>query len=548
MPRGSAKRIRGSKPTGLVTQEQGNGVKPFRIFLASPGDVVEERKLAGEVFTQLRHERAFRDDLNLQNFAWDQPGNNIAMPMGITPQQAISQGLMQPCDSDLVIIILWSRMGTPLPPEYAKPDGSPYLSGTEWEYWNAMEAFQKHGRPRIWMYRREGPPKVDLGDADLHEKREQWERLQKFLGMIRNPDGSIAHGVNPYADPGGFQRHLEQHLRDELVRFLDESASTRALEEDLHGSAEEQPELEAPKSSKRNRRPSSNPNPQTEINPEPIKAVAPDLPFTHLGETGKDKFGHWLRWDYGDIDYVFRWIPPGRFWMTSPNTEPECGEDEILIEIKHKQGFWLGETVVTQTLWEAMDKTNPSEIKGEELPVAWVERDVIKKLLRRLRRKYPKVPFNLPKEAEWEYARCAGTCTPFARGSDTDRTVVKSGGYDPYSDPAKNPYRQQMIRVKTLPPNRWGLYDMYGNIREWCSDGMIDFDLAGGRDALIAHKGPTGLLSRMLSRRAQSGGSSLARLTAALKAARSENMEYSRRPIGFRLVLRSPVQRGSEGR
>lgn len=99
-------------------------MQTFRIFLASPGDVTEERRIARDVVDHLRSERTFRDELNLQVVAWDQPGYDIALPMGMTPQQAIAEGAPQPCECDLLLINLWSRMGTPLPADYVKPDGS----------------------------------------------------------------------------------------------------------------------------------------------------------------------------------------------------------------------------------------------------------------------------------------------------------------------------------------------------------------------------------------------------------------------------------------
>ena len=105
----------------------------YRIFLASPGDVRDERELARAVIEQIRTERAFRGRVDLECIAWDQPGAEVAMEAGLTPQEAIKRGLPKPSECDLVIVILRSRMGTPLPAEYSKPDGTAYLSGTEWE-------------------------------------------------------------------------------------------------------------------------------------------------------------------------------------------------------------------------------------------------------------------------------------------------------------------------------------------------------------------------------------------------------------------------------
>jgi len=527
-------------------------VKPFRIFLASPGDVVEERKLAGEVFAQLRHERAFRDDLNLQNFAWDQPGNNIAMPMGITPQQAISQGLMQPCDCDLVVIILWSRMGTPLPPEYAKPDGSPYLSGTEWEYWNAMEAFQKHRRPRIWMYRRTEDPLVHVGDPDLHQKREQWERLQQFLGMIRNSDGSIAHGLNDYQTVAGFQRQLEQHLRDELIRFLRESAREQVLAATREtAAANTEPPAPVPTEHAREStiaRQSLEPVANQEKKPESgssAKGPEPrDLPYTDLGETGKDEFGHWLRLDYRGVEQRFRWIPPGRFWMGSPETEPDHRDNETQHEVELRRGFWLGGTAVTQALWTAVMSKNPSNFQGQGRPVERVSWDDVQKFLQRLRVEYPEILFDLPTEAEWEYACRAGTRTPFSFGWNITPAQVNYDGNYPYDGAEKGEFREQTVPVKSLPPNPWGLFEMHGNVWEWCADRFRDFNGVGTGEVVTDPKGPMASSSRVLR-----GGSWLDLARDARSAARLANeRDLRNHDFGFRLVLRSSVQRGPEGR
>ena len=80
----------------------------------------------------------------------------------IEPKKAIKRGLPKPSECDLVVVILWSRMGTPLPTEYTKPDGTSYLSGTEWEYYEAIGAAGRAGRPAVWLYRRTQVPDLNL--------------------------------------------------------------------------------------------------------------------------------------------------------------------------------------------------------------------------------------------------------------------------------------------------------------------------------------------------------------------------------------------------
>jgi formylglycine-generating enzyme required for sulfatase activity len=194
----------------------------FRVFLASPGDVPLERKLAREAITQISSERRFRGRIDIEIIAWDQPGAAVAMEAGLTPQEAIAQGLPKPEDCDLAVIVLWSRIGTQLPADFElKADGTAYLSGTEWEYLNALKGYKSGRRPAVWVYRRKGAPTFALDDPDLPEQQEQWKKLQKFFAAFSNPDGSLAGGINHYEAPDDFRQQFEHHLRDRLDKLLE---------------------------------------------------------------------------------------------------------------------------------------------------------------------------------------------------------------------------------------------------------------------------------------------------------------------------------------
>ncbi len=196
--------------------------RKFRIFLASPGDVDEERKRARKIIERVRGERAFRGRIDVQIIAWDQPGAEVAMEAAYTPQQAIAMGLPKPSQCDLCVVILWSRMGTQLPKDYEKPDGNAYLSGTEWEYQDALKAARDQGRPAVWLYRRTEIPRIDIDDPDFDAKRDQWQKVAAFFSALNNADGSIAGGVNEYENPQRFELLFEQHLRDYLTRLRPE--------------------------------------------------------------------------------------------------------------------------------------------------------------------------------------------------------------------------------------------------------------------------------------------------------------------------------------
>ncbi len=156
-------------------------MNPLRIFLSSPGDVADERAQARRLVERLGHDPSFRHRTRLEAVAWDDPDAPTPMLAQLTPQQAVDHHLPKPSACDIVLVILWARMGTPLPPEYRKPDGEPYLSGTEWEYEDALKG---NPQPDILVYRRTEPPRIvrdDPDDPKLHEDMEQWRRAKRFF-------------------------------------------------------------------------------------------------------------------------------------------------------------------------------------------------------------------------------------------------------------------------------------------------------------------------------------------------------------------------------
>ncbi|HEX2618991.1 MAG TPA: hypothetical protein VHL11_02560, partial [Phototrophicaceae bacterium] len=106
----------------------------IRVFISSPGDVPSERKIAREVIDQLNYEPAFKDKILIRAVAWDNPNDSAPMVAYLDPQEVINRGLARPAECEIVAVMLWSRMGTPMAfPKYQKSDGTPYQSGTEWE-------------------------------------------------------------------------------------------------------------------------------------------------------------------------------------------------------------------------------------------------------------------------------------------------------------------------------------------------------------------------------------------------------------------------------
>ncbi len=196
----------------------------------------------------------------------------------------------------------------------------------------------------------------------------------------------------------------------------------------------------------------------------------PVFPFDWAGEWGEDRYGPWVALRVRGVRLGLRWVPPGRFLMGSPDKEPERLDNEVQHWVTLTRGLWLAETACTQELWEAVAGENPSHFKGAERPVEQVSWDDVQGFLERLNALVPGLAARLPTEAEWEHACRAGTLTPFSFGETISTDQVNYDGNYPYPGATKGPYREQTVEVKALPCNDWGLYQMHGNVWEWCQD------------------------------------------------------------------------------
>ena len=189
-----------------------------------------------------------------------------------------------------------------------------------------------------------------------------------------------------------------------------------------------------------------------------------------------------------DVAFSFRWAPPGKFTMGSPETEVMRLDHETLHEVTFESGFWILATPVTQRQFMLTKKRNPAafcstgtyryrvvDLDTSDFPienVSWFDAEKFcLKMTQKLRKAKAPFYFDLPSEEEWEYACRAGTSTPFAFGeslgnnanycdSDERWNAWNYGRPHPKSPPRPTP-------VGSYPPNAWGIYDMHGNISEW---------------------------------------------------------------------------------
>ncbi len=172
---------------------------------------------------------------------------------------------------------------------------------------------------------------------------------------------------------------------------------------------------------------------------------------------------------------AMRLIPAGSFLMGSPETERGRDLDEGPVhEVSISRPFYMGKYEITQRQWESVMEFNPSEFASANprMPlenVRWEEAAAFVRLLCEMEG-VPEGTYRLPTEAEWEYACRAGTRAPFCFGDILDLRLANFDGEHPYGGAIEMEPPGTTVRIGLFPPNAWGLYDMHGNVWEWCSD------------------------------------------------------------------------------
>ncbi len=189
---------------------------------------------------------------------------------------------------------------------------------------------------------------------------------------------------------------------------------------------------------------------------------------------------------------AFRLIPPGSLTMGSPTSEGERDDDETQHEVTLAKPFYCGKFEVTQGQWERVMRRKPSTFKeaGEDAPVenvSWEDCQLFVKGLCQMEG-VPEGTYRLLTEAEWEYACRAGTQTAFCYGNELDASLANFDGNYPYGNERKAGDRQTTVPVGSFPANSWGLYDMHGNVWEWCQGCYADCGSGGVSHPLGPHR------------------------------------------------------------
>ena len=280
------------------------------------------------------------------------------------------------------------------------------------------------------------------------------------------------------------------------------------------------------------------------------------------------------------VSYRFRWAPPGTFTMGVSEVEleeacriireaeikkgQERGDDvseerldaalkgtrEWIAEearphdVTLTQGFWILETEVTQPMWESIMGNNPSEFQGAELPVervSWVDCQKFIVELNKLEAAPVGSSFALPTEAQWEYACRAGTTTAFSWGDSLNGDRANCNGARPYGTEETGEFLGRTTPVGSYAANPWGLFDMHGNVREWCQDRFLHD--AYPADAVTDPRGPDSGESRA----ARGGGWRDGAMDCLSARRHSLAVGFRLDRLGFRLALVPLAEETSQG-
>lgn len=196
-------------------------MRTFRIFVSSPGDVAEERLIARRVIERLR--ARFVENVEIEPIFWEHEP--------LAASASFQDQLPHPSEAHAVVCILWSRLGTRLPPTFRKPDGSHYASGTEFEFENALAGFRSRGWPSLLVYRKSATPVLADDDDDVAmEKLRQKQSLDAFVRkwFHDETDGTLRAAFHPFFSAEDFEEIVEIHLQKLIARQYPEAVGADA--------------------------------------------------------------------------------------------------------------------------------------------------------------------------------------------------------------------------------------------------------------------------------------------------------------------------------
>jgi formylglycine-generating enzyme required for sulfatase activity len=299
------------------------------------------------------------------------------------------------------------------------------------------------------------------------------------------------------------------------------------------------------------------PGPGTEDAGAGAEAITAPLPSPPAWAEahGQDVHGRWADLAIAGVVQRFRWISPGSFVMGASDEEvddawrhfqramyeaPRSWFEAPQHRVTLTRGFWMADTPCTQRMWQAVMGDNPSRFRGmPDRPVEQVSwRDATVFIDRASGLTRSRAALRLPTEAEWEWACRAGTTAALYTGPIVYHGYNMVPAVDAVAWFQGNSGQSTHV-VKEKAPNPWGLYDLFGNVWEWCGDRFGPYTVGGVTD-------PVGAASGDL--RSSRGGSWADSASSMYAGHRTGRPEHHRSPSwGFRLVIDSDLTSAPAG-
>jgi formylglycine-generating enzyme required for sulfatase activity len=339
------------------------------------------------------------------------------------------------------------QLSTPVMPllvEVAKPEDESYFNSL-YQVWELLGITDR----------------VDMGNA-YYRRGEDFYKRRDFEAACQDFERAIGLGYVKAAARREIVVQVQESIKDEKLKLLREQAKEQAF----------------PQISQFISPPTNLPKPPTNTNLN----INPTSSFT-------EDLGNGIK-----LEMIA--IPGGTFLMGSPENEAERSSNESPQHQVTVPSFFMGKYQLTQAQYQAIMGVNLSAFKGDNRPVENVNWDDAVAFCQKLTQKTGK-NYRLPSEAEWEYACRAGTKTPFSFGDNITTDLVNYDGNYPYNSAPKGKYRQETTDVGTFPPNAFGLYDMHGNVCEWCEDDWHENYINAPKDG-SAWNSQSGSVTRLL--------------------------------------------------
>lgn len=190
-----------------------NQARKLTVFISSPGDVIPERRALKRILEQLNRE--FSGKLFLIPVLWEEEP--------LLASETFQSQIHPPCETDIYIGIFWSRLGSPLPKDITRKDGSRYLSGSEYEFEDAMTGFKANGKPDLLVYFKNAEISIPLTNrGEVFGRVEQKERLEQFVkNWFMTADGESYTGAfHAFSEPEQLEEMVLGHLRKLLGKYV----------------------------------------------------------------------------------------------------------------------------------------------------------------------------------------------------------------------------------------------------------------------------------------------------------------------------------------